>query len=144
LGTLKPSTGHWQKLDDAAFASAIQKYEAGMSIAQIAPLFGVSRQSLWASFQRIGLPMRSQKRYGTENHFYRGGNKAQDPAHNKVEKAVIRGSLNRPKKCERCGSEPPPFKDGCSAIQAHHHDYAKPLDVRWLCQKCRHQEHKHA
>lgn len=143
MRTLKPSTGRWQKLDDAAFASAIQMYESGKSLAQIAPLFNISRQSLWASFQRIGVPMRSQKRYGEENHFFRGGPKAEDPAHNKVEKAVLHGSLSRPKKCDRCGKEPPPFKDGRSAIQGHHHDYTKPFEVRWLCQPCHHLEHQH-
>lgn len=141
---LKPSTGRWQKLDDVAFASAIKKYELGMSLAQIAPLFGISRQSLWASFRRIGLPMRSQRRYGRENHFYRGGRKAKDSAQNKLERAVLKGLLKRPIQCEICGGTPPPFMDGRSAIQAHHPDYAKPLDVRWLCQQCHHREHWNA
>jgi hypothetical protein len=142
METLKPSTGRWMKLDDAAFASAIEMYKSGKSIAQIAPLFGISRQSLHASFQRVGLQMRSHKRYGQENHFYRGGRTAEDKAHNKVEKAVLRGSLTRPTKCESCGEMPPPFKDGRPAIQAHHHDYSKPLEVHWLCQRCHHLEHK--
>jgi hypothetical protein len=40
-----------------------------------------------------------------------------------VSKAVRDGHL-RPGKCEVCGS----FR-----VQAHHDDYSKPLDVRWLC-----------
>jgi len=36
-----------------------------------------------------------------------------------------------PKPCEVCGSE---------NAQAHHDDYSKPVDVRWLC-KDDHQEH---
>jgi hypothetical protein len=41
---------------------------------------------------------------------------------------IYRGTLIRPTKCERCGIECKP--------EAHHHDYAKPLDVEWLCKPC--------
>lgn len=144
MQTLKPLTGRWMKLDDAACASAVQMYQSGKSLAQIAPLFGISRQSLWGTFRRLKVPMQSQKRYGTENHFYRGGRKAKDSAQNKLEKAVQRGKILRPTSCERCGETPPRFKNGRTAIQAHHHDYSKPLDVHWLCQRCHHLEHQHA
>lgn len=44
-------------------------------------------------------------------------------ARDAVKRAVKSGKLiKRP--CELCGNEP---------TQAHHDDYAKPLDVRWLC-----------
>jgi hypothetical protein len=41
-----------------------------------------------------------------------------------TEKAVRRGRLNR-QPCEVCGD----------SAQAHHDDYSKPLEVRWLCRK---------
>lgn len=45
--------------------------------------------------------------------------------------AVRAGKLVR-KPCEVCGAE---------QVEAHHPDYAKPLDVRWLCFKHHRAEH---
>lgn len=50
-------------------------------------------------------------------------------AHVKVEAAVRRGDLVRPLACQICG-----ISD--RAIHAHHPNYAKPLDVQWLCAPC--------
>src|SRR5262245_57265210 len=94
--------GRWKKLDGKACASAITMYESGMSLAQIASHFGISRQSLWKTFHLRGVPMRSHLRYGTENHFYRGGSKAVDTSQNKLEKAVKRGVIQRPNTCVKC------------------------------------------
>jgi hypothetical protein len=50
--------------------------------------------------------------------------------------AVYMGRLDR-KPCEVCGTN--------EKIEAHHDDYSKPLDVRWLCQAHHrqwHAEHK--
>lgn len=30
----------------------------------------------------------------------------------------------------------PCFKCGDEKVEAHHHDYDKPLEVTWLCRKC--------
>jgi hypothetical protein len=138
------SRGRWKKLDDAAFASAAAMYESGMSVALIAQSINVSRQSLWKSLVRRGTRMRSHKRYGKDNHFYRGGPKAESLAQSRLEKAVAKGVIVRPESCDSCGEIPPRMKDGRSAIQGHHPDYSKPLEVRWLCQRCHHKEHKDA
>lgn len=54
---------------------------------------------------------------------------------------IARGVLVRPDRCESCHL--PAFRsDGVSAIQAHHDDYSKPVDVRWLCPKCHRAWHK--
>lgn len=50
-------------------------------------------------------------------------------AHKLVENAIARGDLV-PMPCELCGA----------SAQAHHDDYSRPLDVRWLCQP-HHAEH---
>jgi ribosomal protein S27AE len=49
-----------------------------------------------------------------------------------VAHAVRDGRLRR-MPCELCGS---------LRVQAHHHDYSRPLDIRWLCFKC-HRENEH-
>jgi hypothetical protein len=43
-------------------------------------------------------------------------------AHSAVAKAIAAGEMTR-EWCEVCGAE----------AQAHHDDYSRPLDVRWLC-----------
>lgn len=48
--------------------------------------------------------------------------------------AVHRGDLARPDRCEVCG--------GQVRVTAHHDDYAKPLEVRWLCYECHGKQHR--
>lgn len=43
--------------------------------------------------------------------------------------AVLTGRVIKPSECQRCSAVP-------SRIEAHHHDYTKPLDVEWLCKPC--------
>jgi hypothetical protein len=50
-----------------------------------------------------------------------------------VSNALRDGRLKR-KPCAECGTK--------KRVQAHHHDYKKPLEVTWLCFKC-HREHAH-
>lgn len=54
-------------------------------------------------------------------------------ARSKTRRAIDRGELNRPDRCERCGEAGP--------VQAHHDDYANPLDVEFLCASCHGREH---
>jgi hypothetical protein len=53
-------------------------------------------------------------------------------ARDEVRKARLRGDLV-PLPCEVCGN---------TKTHAHHDDYRRPLDVRWLCRK--HHEEEHA
>jgi hypothetical protein len=54
-------------------------------------------------------------------------------AHILVGNAIRAGKLTR-QPCEVCG---------CENAQAHHDDYGKPLDVRWLCTTHHAEWHKH-
>lgn len=50
-----------------------------------------------------------------------------------VSYAIKRGLLVRPERCESCAKLCKPH--------AHHDDYSRPLDVRWLCSRCHGREH---
>jgi len=58
-----------------------------------------------------------------------------------VQRAVARGELVRPERCERCGTMPRRDRDGRSGIVADHADYLRPLEVRWLCRACHTEVH---
>lgn len=61
---------------------------------------------------------------------WRKRNKNKANAHSRVRRAILRGDLQK-LPCEICGHD---------QVQAHHDDYSKPLNVRWLCTK-HHGEH---
>lgn len=131
-----------KKLTPEQVADSVRRYEAGESLQAVATVHGVSRQAMWDLLRRRTV-MRSQLRHGADNHFYRGGVHADDRAHDLLEQAVEDGTLVRPDTCSACGRADEKFADGRSEIQAHHDDYNKPLDVRWLCQRCHHEWHRH-
>lgn len=132
--------GKLKKLTEEQAKQAATDYENGMSLGDLAHIYGITRQGMWDLIRRR-TSMREQKRYGKDNHFYRGGSRADQRAHDILEKAVLYGKLHNPEKCEACGNERR-FADGRTAIQGHHDDYNKPLTVRWLCQRCHHDWHK--
>ena len=65
---------------------------------------------------------------------YKNNNPKKTKARNMVGNAVRDGKLVKDYFCSKCG------RDDCR-IYGHHDDYAKPLDVRWLCQACHKQWH---
>lgn len=48
-----------------------------------------------------------------------------------VDEALRAGVLVRPDTCSGCGCSSSEHR-----IEAHHHDYSKPLEVIWLCTPC--------
>lgn len=54
-------------------------------------------------------------------------------AHGIVARARSSGALFAPVSCSACDQELP--------LVAHHDDYSRPLDVRWLCRPCHHGWH---
>lgn len=58
-------------------------------------------------------------------------NPSRKAAYMAVSLALKAGILTRPDHCSGCGCP-----DTERRIEAHHADYARPLDVIWLCTKC--------
>jgi ribosomal protein S27AE len=71
--------------------------------------------------------LRSLKYYHTHKP-----TKVRDPVKEEARKtvclAVKEGRIIKPRICSRCGKE--------RKLQAHHVDYAKPLDIVWVCSWC--------
>jgi len=66
------------------------------------------------------------KKYGTEmKRKHRENNPEKVKARNMVTRAIQKGILKR-QPCEECGE---------IKSEAHHDDYSKQLEVRWLCEK---------
>lgn len=42
---------------------------------------------------------------------------------------IATGNLKRPKICPKC-------KESSKKVEAHHEDYSKPLEIKWLCRGC--------
>lgn len=55
-------------------------------------------------------------------------NQEKRAAHVLLGNAVRDNRVTKPSKCESCGSG--------GRIEGHHEDYAKPLEVTWLCRQC--------
>jgi hypothetical protein len=122
-------------------SGAIALYGTGVSVADVATAEGITRTAMYQWLKRHGVNFRPRLRYGKDNHFYRGGSTESDPAQNKLEKAIKRGTVQKKDVCEKCGHTGK-FRDGRSAIQAHHPNYNEPYNVMWLCQRCHHEWHK--
>ena len=56
--------------------------------------------------------------------------------------SILKGELIKTD-CEECTFPVSADKGKKAWIEAHHDDYSKPLDVRWLCFTCHREWHKH-
>lgn len=125
------------------FSAAVTAYLGGASIETVAAQQGISRQAMWKALSRRGIQMRPSAPTGPANVFFRHGNgygQEKQAAKAEVMKALRAGRIAR-QPCASCGATSK-ASDGRSLVQAHHDDYAKPLQVRWLCQRCHHSEHQ--
>lgn len=66
---------------------------------------------------------------------FRKTNPIKSKAHRAVQYALKCNKLIKPPECECCSLP--------NKLQAHHDDYNKPLDVKWLCSSCHSNWHKY-
>lgn len=78
--------------------------------------------------------MRVMRKYSVKYAIYR---KRKISANKKLQYAVKTGKIVKPNTCEVCKVEMLQAK-----IHGHHNDYAKPLKVMWLCNKCHVDQHR--
>jgi hypothetical protein len=126
---------------DPKYDRAVDLYKSGMSVREIASIFGITHQAMWKILRRR-IELRPQKQEGEVNEFYRGYSYSSRNASHQVEFALKRGEIKRPDKCESCGQKGTPNRIWKSTLRAHHDNYNKPLEVRWLCYNCHYEWHK--
>lgn len=74
--------------------------------------------------------LRQRDRYRRNHASWRRRNPERAKSYAAVSNAIRDGKLHR-EPCEECGE---------MRVEAHHDDYSRPLDVRWLCRR-HHLEH---
>ena len=72
------------------------------------------------------------ERVKTSDAKYRLENKHKIAARSAVNYQLRAGYWAKPTICDQCGFE--------RRVEAHHHDYSKQLDIRWLCKNCHEKE----
>lgn len=68
-------------------------------------------------------PENRERRNANMRKYARGPKRGHHEARWQVRRAIVAGRLER-RACEVCGT---------ASVHAHHDDYSRPLDVRWLC-----------
>jgi hypothetical protein len=68
---------------------------------------------------------------------YRERHLVEVKAQSKLRRNITNGNIIKPTKCEQCDRE---VFDSI-ILHAHHDDYSKPLEVRWLCCDCHNMAH---
>lgn len=85
------------------------------------------RRYAQSDYGKTSIPAKKKRTYEKNKMKWR----PKDYARQALHRAIKRGEVLR-LRCENCGNP---------RSQAHHHDYSKPLDVIWLCQRCHAEEH---
>jgi len=109
-------------------------YLSGKNLTQLSEIFKCSRWAIKSRLKQMNVAIRPNA--GKNNRFYMGGRRTHRAATNAAIRAINKGLVVRPNVCESCGKSPNKTKDGRATLHAHHDNYNKYLDVRFLCRKC--------
>lgn len=120
------------------FDTTVAMYNSGLSLRDIALLRNCSWQAVHQALKRRNVVFRPSLRFDAN----KDSPGPDVPVYLITNKAISRGRLIK-KPCECCGAGvDSKQKNGSSAIHAHHDDYNKPLEVRWLCCSCHRKWHR--
>ena len=78
--------------------------------------------------------IQNREKYNKYKNEWCKRNKHKRRAHNQVRRAILKGEIIKPLKCEKCGPR--------GKLHAHHSNYDDALNVIFLCHKCHFEEHK--
>ena len=157
-------TGKYKRKISEALSDEMQElFLSGLSMKEVAEFAGISRQAVHQHFQKLKIKrhanssccpvVKHYKRQFDDHVTHHNGMQSlgkwmaseakttqvsedlyrqRQKAYIATQNALKRGIL-RPQPCEVCGEE---------KAQAHHDDYTKPLDVRWLCVRHHNEWHR--
>jgi len=130
----------WEKRNRARLRTQRQKKIAALLLAGVTgtrPCSGcgkpiaVTAHRIASRFWRCYRCAQAGKRKQGRQQKYQAKHPLKLIAHRLTNRAVTQGTLVR-LPCESCGA---------AKVEAHHDDYSKPLQVRWLCRPCHLAEH---
>lgn len=130
-------------IDKSQHETICARYRAGENIPAICADYGhVPSVMIWKILKQGGVEMRPRHSSRIQGQRFNSG------VHRLVNDAIRRGELVR-QPCEhvispdgtKCGVTGF-LPNGRPAVEAHHDDYNKPYDVRWLCHKHHTQWHE--
>ena len=86
-------------------------------------------------YEAIKKDVKRYEKYRKSKEKWAKLNRNKRKAHNKLKRALQKGIILKPNKCQICR------KTNCN-IYGHHYDYNKPLNVIWVCSECHGKLHK--
>jgi len=128
------------KLDQDFVDTVCKRYLSGSSIADCSGKYGIGTHVVDKILTHRKIKKRGAGKSGENNAFYRGGSVTGGSEARSLSYAAIRNGVLVRQSCEVCGAFG--VINGRNIVHAHHDDYNRPLNVRWLCGEHHYEWHK--